>query len=64
MTLATWQLEVALQELANGAQFTFSEKLQRERYLPHLATFKAVKSSKDGDRKHARLLSDIHKGVM
>jgi len=43
----------------------FSEKLQRERYLPHLGTFNKVKLSRDhGAQKHARLLSDIYEGTM
>ena len=42
----------------------FSEKLQRERYHPHIGLFNQVKSSENGALKYARLLSEIYKGTM
>ena len=45
-------------------QLVFSEKKQRERYLPYLKIFNDVKVSSEGARKLARLLSDIYKGTM
>jgi len=51
-------------EVAEGKRLPFSERLQRERYNPHIALFNNVKSSKNGAQKYARLLSEIYKGTM
>ena len=50
--------------MARGERLPFSEKLQRERYHPHIGLFNQVKSSENGALKYARLLSEIYKGTM
>lgn len=50
--------------MVEGKRLRFSEENQRERYIGHLDSLEQVRISKDGDRKLARLLSDIYTGTM
>lgn len=59
------KIQVALEELVTGKRESFSEKACRERYRSHLSTIQLVKADKDrGDKKYARMMSNIYQGTM
>ena len=58
------KIQVTLEELVQGRSSQFSEKSCREKYRIHLTTIRDVKTTDDGDRKYARLMSNIYQGTM